>query len=208
MKNNDNTNKRLFNEISTKFGLKRVDILGLGGKFILNILDNLKLKFDSKLKKNRAPQSGWCEIALRIIFGVSNKIILFYRIFTPFDEFFIRNLKTNLEYFFKHSERFFTNLFEYFTDNQENLTGKDPYIDQGEKKKYFNFYMNYDKIRFEYDCSKYLFAYWLNYKTTITELDEKMNYAKSPWVINFINDCSIIDFIESYKYPLKDYYWT
>ncbi|CAH7668881.1 hypothetical protein PPACK8108_LOCUS3446, partial [Phakopsora pachyrhizi] len=48
MKNNDDTNKRIFNEISTKFGLKRIDILGLGSKFILNILDNLKLKFDAK----------------------------------------------------------------------------------------------------------------------------------------------------------------
>ncbi|CAH7690817.1 expressed protein, partial [Phakopsora pachyrhizi] len=170
LKSNDNKTIRFLNEISTKSGLKRIKCLSLRDEMVKKTLNYLKKHFDGRLRKNNISQYGWCEIAIRTILSASNRIILFYRIFTTFDEFCIENLQENLKYFTIYAKYFFLNLFEYFVAKQNKLISKDPHLLPEEKDAYFIFYMNSEKVRFEYDCSKYLFENWLNYNPKLEGL--------------------------------------
>ncbi|KAI8448581.1 hypothetical protein BY996DRAFT_7576132 [Phakopsora pachyrhizi] len=208
LKSNDNKAKKFLNEISTQFGIKRINCLGLGEEIILKNLEYLKEKFDGRLKKYKTKQLEWCEIAVRVILSAANKIILFYRIFTPFDENCIENLKENLKKFSKYSKYFFLQLFEYFDGRQNNSVGKDLHSDSEIKKKYYGFYTNYKKVRFEYECSKYLLSNWLNYNPNLDDSIEEINLTNSRRINSFLNNCLIVDFFESHKYPLEHYYWS
>ncbi|KAI8454945.1 hypothetical protein BY996DRAFT_8686531 [Phakopsora pachyrhizi] len=48
----------------------------------------------------------------------------------------------------------------------------------------------------------------LKNKDSLNSLDQDFIVTKSLRVANFMNDCALVDFFESYKYPLKSYHWN
>ncbi|CAH7690134.1 hypothetical protein PPACK8108_LOCUS25384, partial [Phakopsora pachyrhizi] len=197
--------KKVLNEISVQLGLKRLKSLGLENK--LNFLEGLRKKFDGMMKKTNKEEIDWCESAVRIVSAVSNRIILINRIFSPFDEVRIKSLKENLTNFIESTKVFFSDFYEFLTDPEHKFKGQINLLDQDELKNSITNYKKSKTFMFEHFSSTKIFLNWVTSNFSKQDLAQRKKFKKSKLVNNFLTNIILIDFVETYKYPLEDHLW-
>ncbi|KAI8455596.1 hypothetical protein BY996DRAFT_6545825 [Phakopsora pachyrhizi] len=104
--------KKAIDEIIFQSGFKQVMSLGLGKD--LELFQNFEPDFyeSTKTYSSMIVKQNRLKAAVKVLLSVSNKIVLFYRIFTPMDYFWIQNLRENLVVFFNDSREFLYTVFD------------------------------------------------------------------------------------------------
>ncbi|KAI8460618.1 hypothetical protein BY996DRAFT_6716685 [Phakopsora pachyrhizi] len=200
---NERVNKKVLNEISVQLGLKRLKSLGLENK--LNFIEELKEKFDGKMKKTIDVDIDWCESAVRIVSAVSNRIILISRIFSPFDKAGIESLRENLLNFIDSAKVFFFDFYSFLTAPDHKFKGHINLLDQDELVKSYKIYKKSKTFVFEHSCNTKIFLNWVASSILKSDSTERQKFKQSKLVNYFLTNCILIDFNETYEYPLNDY---
>ncbi|CAH7670613.1 expressed protein [Phakopsora pachyrhizi] len=177
----------------------------------LNLEENINQVFESFLLEINAKPATRCgkgpqlkyQMVKNITLIVSNYIIIFYRIFTPFDNKNIEEMKSNLVLAIKNMEEFWKYVFA--ANSKVNAHKGNPFT----KKNIFCHLPNYLSVKnFHYKrstvfVSRKFFWNWMldpdgmniQFIANISSKRIKMYFT------NFIEDCSIVDFLESSPLP-------
>ncbi|CAH7670614.1 hypothetical protein PPACK8108_LOCUS5346 [Phakopsora pachyrhizi] len=157
-------------------------------------LERILLKINEQPgRRNRMNSHLKYWLVKTITFNVSNYILLFYRIFTPFDNKIIEEMKTNLVLAIKNMEDFWIYLFEA---NCKAITPTNAH-----KKQLSGASIHFKRCAIF--SSRKFFWNWMsepnamNVQFMVDGSTEKFR----KYFINFIEDCSIVDFLESSPLP-------
>ncbi|KAI8457554.1 hypothetical protein BY996DRAFT_6411568 [Phakopsora pachyrhizi] len=203
---------KLKSEISVQFGLK--NIVGLGFEDELKFSKYYESSFTGdKYKDFYNLKQAWWETTIRAVASVSNKIILLYRLFTPFDINTIGILKIQLKKFIGSSRELIFEIFnilklQKITNSTIKKVKKTLVLDSDSVIKVFQ-KKRQNRINFEFNLTKHLFHNWLmnrSYFRIEQDIDDRINITKS--LIYFLGDCEKVEMIESHLFPLKKYFWN
>ncbi|CAH7685681.1 hypothetical protein PPACK8108_LOCUS20252 [Phakopsora pachyrhizi] len=194
----------LIKEIGVSRGLNHLEKLNLG-KYINQALEKISLNLQiwSKSRKKTDPIESKYQMAKNTIIIITNYIVILYRIFTPFDNKTIEEMRTNLALVIEHMIDFWMYFFAatYNKRFSSNTHKNNPFI----KKNIINQLLNQfssKTIHFKRDtitASRRFFWNWISDSDGINFqlIYDSSNQTFMPFFLNFIDDCAIVDFLES-----------
>ncbi|CAH7686456.1 expressed protein, partial [Phakopsora pachyrhizi] len=190
--------KKAIDEIIFQSGFKQVMSLGLGKD--LELFQNFEPDFyeSTKTYSSMIVKQNRLKAAVKVLLSVSNKIVLFYRIFTPMDYFWIQNLRENLVVFFNDSREF---LYTVFDVKNFRVGGSEESL----KEESFNIRKPSKVASISHNC-RYLFELWLEKSPLYKLIFGTPNKVDLHGVYLFFYDLALVDFIESQRLPLRSFF--
>ncbi|CAH7676491.1 expressed protein, partial [Phakopsora pachyrhizi] len=170
-------------------------------KILLRIIENSDRKYKTKSLHLKF------QMAKNISFIVSNYIILFYRIFTPFDTKNIEEMQKNLVLAIKNMEEFWMFFFSlnHISDAPADVLNSNPFTKEAIFSQLSTQFSS-EATQFKRSTVTVARKFFWNWMSDLDGIDVELMLDGSTinfrsHFINFIEDCAIVDFIESSPLP-------